>query len=353
MGANSFGSRFVITSFGESHGNALGVVIDGCPAGIEFDEKHLDSQMSRRRPGKKEASGARIVSARNEEDRVEVLSGVYQGKTLGTPIAMFVRNHDARSEDYAQLAPRPGHADDVWRLKFGHSDPRGGGRSSGRETVSRVMAGAVAQMFLRSVSPRFSVKGFARQIGLIELGAHDLKELESIPAGAAGVDLFSARFPSSEGSKKVEALLSAAISSGTSYGGVAEFWLEGIPAGLGQPVFHKLKADFASAVMGVGATASFEMGEGMSSTQQEGVAFHSEGLNSTKYGGVRGGISTGERILVRVGFKPTSSVLDVAKKGRHDPCIVPRAIPVIEAMLSLVLADHYLWARGDRVANPL
>lgn len=346
MGANSFGNRWVITSFGESHGHALGVVIDGCPAGIDFDEGYLKKQLERRRPGRAEVSGVSIVSARNEEDSPVVLSGVFQGKTLGTPIAIIVRNQDARSEDYKNLSPRAGHADDVWKNKFGHSDPRGGGRSSGRETVSRVMAGAVAQMFLRSVYSGFSVRGFAKQIGPIELSDDDYLALQGSKSGDFEIDQFSARFPSPQGAKQVEILLGSAITEGRSYGGLAEFWIDGVPAGLGQPVFHKLKADFAAAAMSVGATASFELGEGRASVGQEGVAFHSS--NTGRYGGIRGGISTGERIVLRVGFKPTSTVLDVAKKGRHDPCIVPRAIPVLEAMFALVLADHSLWARGDK-----
>lgn len=340
MGANSFGSRLVVTSFGESHGKALGAVVDGCPAGIRFDEALLSRELERRRPGRREESGELLVSARAETDTPEILSGVFEGLTLGTPIAICVRNHDARSADYQALAPRAGHADDVWKEKFGHSDPRGGGRSSGRETVSRVMAGAIARMIL---GEKIRIRGFAAQIGPIEL-----EEAAAEKLSQAEIDRFSARFPSQvEGrTKEVEALLLAAQKEGKSYGGTAEFWIDGAPRGLGQPVFHKLKSDLARAVMSVGAVAGVEIGEGFESVHAEGSEFHTAG--SSAYGGIRGGISTGERIVVRAAFKPTSSVLDVAKKGRHDPCIVPRAIPVIEAMIALVLADHLLWARTDR-----
>lgn len=323
MSANSFGSRFVITTFGESHGPALGVVIDGCPAGIPFDDEFLRRELARRRPGSSVA-----VSARNEADEPEILSGLHDGKTLGTPIAMLVRNRDARPEDYAEVAknPRPGHADAAWRAKFGHIDPRGGGRSSGRETVARVMAGAVARMVLRELAPSLEVHGFASQIGPLSLS-------EESPRAA-----------------EVEALLVAAKSEGRSYGGTASLRITGVPAGLGQPVFHKLKAELASAMLGVGATSAVEIGAGFSAASGEGSEWHRPDQDDDgRYGGIQGGISTGAPIFLKVSFKPTSSVLDVAKKGRHDPCIVPRAIPVLEAMACIVLADHVLWARGDRV----
>lgn len=323
-GANSFGNRWIVTSFGESHGVALGAVIDGCPAGVPFDESLLRREMERRRPGGK------AVSARAEEDRPEILSGVYEGKTLGTPIAIIVRNTDARSADYAGLAPRAGHADDVWREKFGHSDPRGGGRSSGRETVARVIGGAVARMFLKQAAPSVRVQGFATQVGPLKLGA--TPEQAQARAGEA------------------EAFLIEAKQAGQSYGGAADFWIDGAPAGLGQPVFHKLKAELAGSVMSVGAVCGIEIGDGFEAVGAEGTEFHSAGPSEQgRYGGIRGGISTGERIRLRVAFKPTSSVLDVAKKGRHDPCIVPRAIPVIESMLWLVLADQLIWKLSDRL----
>lgn len=346
-GANGFGSRFVLTTFGESHGPALGAVIDGVPAGLKFDEALLSRELERRRPGQ-----SNVVTSRNEADRPEILSGVYQGKTLGTPIAVVVRNTDARSQDYAKIAksPRAGHADDVWRAKFGHSDPRGGGRSSGRETLTRVIGGAVARMFIASEAPRLKITGFAKQIGPYELSEGDLDAITT----SKGVDKFVARFPSKSQSKSVEKLLLDAKEIGLSYGGVAEIWIDGLPAGVGQPVFRKLKADLASAMMSVGATIGVEFGEGFSAALAEGSEFHPKNAKKEKagrgaaYGGIRGGLSTGDRLVIRVAFKPTSSVLDVAKKGRHDPCIVPRAIPVLEAMAALVIADHLLWKRTDR-----
>lgn len=345
-GANSFGHRLRLTSFGESHGAALGAVIDGMPAGITWCEDLLLSELARRRPGT-----SSVVSARTESDQPEVLSGVHEGRTLGTPIAIIVRNHDARSADYKMLPQRAGHADDMWKIKFGLSDARGGGRASGRETVARVMGGAVAKMFLNEAVPALRITGFALQIGTFHLQATDLAAFQDLidvsAKGANPADAFTARFPSRARHLDVETYLSDAKEQGLSYGGVAEVWIDGVPAGLGQPVFHKLKADLAAAMMSVGATTNFELGDGGEAVASEGSEFHNR-TDPARYGGIRGGIATGERIVFRVGFKPTSSVLDVAKKGRHDPCIVPRAIPVLEAMAALVIADHVLWMRTDR-----
>ncbi len=343
MSANQFGSRFVITSFGESHGTALGVLIDGCPAGVSFDEALLKKELERRRPGHHGKGTEQVVSGRAEADQVEVLSGVFEGKTLGTPIAMIVRNQDARSQDYAQIqkAPRAGHADDMWKNKFGHSDHRGGGRSSGRETVSRVMAGSVAQMMMSHVSASTKVIGYASQIS-----SYELTPDERARVAQNNIDSYQARFPSIRHNEIAE-MLKKAQESGESYGGVAEILVQNPPAYLGQPVFHKLKSDLAQAFLSVGAANGFELGLGFESAAVQGTHFHQGSQDA--YGGIRGGISTGESILLRVSFKPTSSILDVAKKGRHDPCIVTRAIPVLEAMTWLVLADHYLWAKTDRV----
>lgn len=342
MSANLFGNRFRLMSFGESHGVGLGVVIDGCPAGVSFNEALLKKEMQRRRPGVHKDSQEQIVSGRAEADDVEILSGVFEGKTLGTPIALVVRNKDARSEDYKEIKAqaRVGHADDVWKEKFGHSDYRGGGRSSGRETLSRVMAGSVAKMFLREVS-EVDVLGFSLQIGEFVLTPEEIKN-----AIHHDVDSFQARFPSPR-HEEVRKVLLQAQADGESFGGVAEIVIRNPIKGLGQPVFHKLKSDLAQAYMSVGAVNGVEFGSGFEATAQKGTEFHSEG--SEVYGGIRGGISTGEEIRFKVSMKPTSSILDVAKKGRHDPCIVIRAIPVLEAMTWIVLADHYLWAKTDRV----
>lgn len=342
MSANSFGSRFVISSFGESHGAALGVLIDGCPAGVHFDMSLLVKELERRRPGHHQGQ-QQVVSGRMETDTPEVLSGVFEGKTLGTPIAIIVRNQDARSQDYESIkkAPRAGHADDMWKEKFQHSDHRGGGRSSGRETVSRVMAGSVAQMLMKQASPRTHVVGYASQIGAFKLTADERVKVSSV-----NPDQFQARFPSAQ-HEKVAEMLKKAQDEGESYGGIAEILIQAPPKSLGQPVFHKLKSDLAQAFMSVGATHGFELGGGIEDISLKGTEFH--GGSGEQYGGIRGGISTGENITLRVSFKPTSSILDIAKKGRHDPCIVTRAIPVLEAMTWLVLADHYLWSKTDLI----
>ncbi len=342
MSGNSFGQRFVMTSFGESHGPAMGVIIDGCPAGLEFDEALLVAELRRRRPGQ-EGIQQQVVTQRSESDSPEILSGVHQGKTLGTPIAIVVRNANQKSSDYDHVKDRAGHADDVWRKKFLHSDPRGGGRSSGRETVSRVMAGAVAQMLLKQVSPATKIIGYASQVGPLQLSVEEEQKFLSRQTRA---DEFVARFPSVD-QDAVKNLLLQAREQGQSYGGLAKLTILAPPANLGQPVFHKLKSDLAGAIMGVGAVAGVEIGDGFDSAQKLGTDFHQSA--SSVYGGIRGGISTGETITLKVAFKPTSSILDVSKNGRHDPCIVTRAIPVLEAMIALVLADHLLWSRQDRL----
>ena len=320
MSANVFGTHFSMMSFGESHGPAMGVVIDGCPAGVEYKESFLLEALERRRPGQ-----SQTVSARNEPDRPHILSGIFEGKTLGTPIAIIIHNTDQRSQDYQGMSrtARVGHADDVWFEKFQHSDPRGGGRASGRETVSRVLAGAFARMFCEQVNANIKVTGEVEKIHTYQWS-----------------------------DERVNSLLLDAKEKGLSYGGVARLKISGLPLGLGQPVFRKFKADLTTALMSVGATSGVELGAGFEASQAEGSQFHSHDTHepqSTRYGGVRGGITTGEDVEVRLHFKPTASVMDVAKKGRHDPCIVPRAVPVIEAMTYLVIADHILWRRLDRV----
>jgi chorismate synthase len=357
MSANLFGERLQMMSFGESHGPALGVVVDGCPAGVKFDLDLLKLELGRRRPGQTESVQQGVVSARNESDHPEILSGILETSTLGTPIAMIVRNQDQRSEDYQEIlqAPRAGHADDVWLNKFGVSDHRGGGRSSGRETVSRVIAGSIAQMILRQLSPSTRVYAFASQIGSLTLKQQDILEIKkrfqstTPPHPSHYFDQFVARFPSPLQSAAIEKLLRDAKEQGKSYGGIAQLWIENPPASLGQPVFHKLKADLTAAMMSVGAVSGVELGDGFLAVQAEGSEFHGQGPKNVGYGGIRGGISTGERIVLKVAFKPTSSVMDVAKKGRHDPCIVTRAIPVLESMANFVLADHALWQRTDRI----
>lgn len=342
MSANEFGQLFKIMSFGESHGRAMGVVIDGCPAGVSFDEELLVNEMKRRRPGQ-----SKTVTSRSEPDSPKVVSGVFDGKTLGTPIAIMIENQDQKSADYDIIKnkPRTGHADDTWKQKFGHYDHRGGGRASGRETASRVMAGSVAQMFLKQVNPKLKLQVFSYQVGPFELSESEIKSLNDDQLTPASLDSLPARFPFSD-TEKVEKLLVNAKSEGKSYGGRVRVMVENVPAGLGQPVFHKLKSELAKAYMSLGAVSAVELGDGVSATTAEGSQYHSQ--DGAQYGGVRGGISTGDPIILNCYFKPTSSVMDTAKQGRHDPCILPRAIPVLEAMTYLVLADHELWRRLDR-----
>lgn len=321
MSANIFGERLKIISFGESHGPAYGVVIEGFPSNVKVDLPLLMKNLSRRKPGQ----GAHMT-ARQEEDQPEILSGVFEGKTLGTPIAVVVKNNDQRSEDYKDIQknPRVGHADDVWKNKFLHADHRGGGRSSGRETLCRVIAGSFAQMLFSDMKLMTTVQAGASQIGPYKLQSQD--ELTS----------------------EVKDFLAQAKTKGESYGGIVQCRIVHPPAHLGQPVFHKLKSDLAAAMLGLGAVEGFEFGAGFASTQIKGTDFH-QSPESKNYGGIRGGISTGKDIIFNVAFKPTSSIKDIAKVGRHDPCIVPRAIPVVEAMAWLVLADHLLWCRTDRL----
>lgn len=320
MSANIFGERFKLISFGESHGPAYGVVIEGMPSNIPIDEKLLIQNMQRRRPGQGDHT-----TGRQEHDLPEILSGVFEGKSLGTPITVIVRNSDQRSGDYDQikLNPRKGHADDVWKNKFDHVDHRGGGRSSGRETLCRVIAGSFAQMIFKSALLKTEVTAFAEQIG-----PHKLTQATELP-------------------EDIKSFLSTAKLEGESYGGIVKCRIKNAPQNLGQPIFHKLKADLAAGMMGLGAVEGFEFGAGFASAGIKGSDFHSVS-DSENYGGIRGGISTGGEITFRIAFKPTASITDVAKKGRHDPCIIPRALPVVEAMTWCILADHLLWIRTDK-----
>ena len=343
MNSNTCGSIFKYHSFGESHGTSMGVVIEGCPSSVPFSLEILKKELDRRRPGKWP-----WVSARQEKDEPEILSGVFNGQTLGTPIGIIIRNTNARSEDYKDIKknPRQGHADDLWGEKFGHVDLRGGGRASGRETVSRVLAGTVARMFIQQLCPEFKTMAFVKQIGSLQLKDNELQEAESLFEKNILSDTFSACFPHQKKSEEAVKLLMKAKERGESVGSVVELWIENLPKGLGQPIFHKFKSDLAQSFMSLGATTGFEIGAGFLSGSQEGKEFHK---NSKNYGGIRGGLTTGERVSVRVAFKPPSSLGDFAKKGRHDPCIGPRAVSVIEAIACHVTADHLLARRLDRI----
>ena len=343
MSANSFGHIFKFHSFGESHGPAVGAIIEGCPAGVPLSRESVKKELDRRRPGKQPDS-----SSRNEPDDPEIFSGVFQGKTLGTPIAITVKNKDARPEDYEEIrrSPRPGHGDDLWRDKFGHWDHRGGGRASGRETLSRVLAGAVARPLLKHLCPNFKVMAFVRQIGDLNLKDGDLETAEELFRTNISPDKFPARMPHGTTSEQAVQRLLKAKERGESFGALVELWMEGLPKGLGQPVFCKFKSDLARGLMSLGGSAGVEVGEGFSAVEKRGNLFHQSPKN---YGGLRGGLTTGERIVLRAGFKPPSSLGDTAKKGRHDPCIGPRAVPVVEAVGCVVSADHLLWSRLDRL----
>lgn len=321
---NTFGRYFRITTFGESHGKALGVVIDGCPAGLELSEEDIQPVLDRRRPGK-----TPLESGRAEKDRVEILSGTFEGKTTGAPVAMLIRNEDMRSEDYEALRDvfRPGHADYTYFMKYGIRDHRGGGRSSGRETVARVAAGAVALKILRA-------KGIAVTGRILKIHGKT-------------------------GPGEMEREILAAKEAGDSVGGVAEVVAKGCPPGLGDPVFGKLDAAIAGAMMGIGAVKGVEIGDGFDAAGRFGSenndAMTKDGFTSNHAGGILGGISTGQDIVVRIAVKPTPSIaraqktrdihggeVEISIRGRHDPCIVPRILPVAETMLALVLADALL-----------
>jgi chorismate synthase len=335
---NTFGELFRLTTFGESHGVALGAVVDGCPAGVPLTTAHLQAALDRRRPGQ-----SAVTTARAEADQVELLSGVHEDKTLGTPIAAVVRNQDARSQDYAALAreDRPGHADRVWRERFRHRDARGGGRTSGRETLGRVIGGAVAEALLAREVPALRTVAWVSQVGPLKA-----------PPPAPGltreqVDAHPTRCPDAATAKAMEARILEAKAAGDSLGGVVTVRVEGLPAGLGEPVFGKLKARLAAAVAGIGAVTGVTWGpdDVLSRLAWPGSQFHApraDGRPGDVYGGIQGGLSNGEPLQLQVYFKPPATLGAHATSGRHDPCILPRAVPVVEAMVSLVLADVWL-----------
>ena len=352
---NQFGQILRMSSYGESHGRSVGVLIDGLPAGLAIDLTQIEHQLRRRRPGKHDAK-ENIQSDRKEADALQVASGIYEGKSLGTPILLYVENQDTRSQDYEQIKhqPRAGHADDSWLKKFGHRDHRGGGRASARETVARVMAGGVAEQLLQQAWPQYRAFVYVAQIGPHRLSFAEHQKLFAFSGSTRDfqdfLDQQGARFPSEDGGQSVFELLKTAKQQGHSYGGKIAGYIQNVPAGLGQPVFHKLKADLAAAMLSIPASQSFSLGDSETGQSSEGSVLHShQDPYSQIYGGIRGGISTGDAIYFEVGFKPTSSVLGVAKQGRHDPCILPRAVVVVEAMLHWVLADHLLWQRSDRL----
>jgi chorismate synthase len=347
---STFGRTFRILTFGESHGPAVGVVLDGVAPGLPFDLEAIQADLDRRRPGRSD-----LASPRGEQDRVEVLSGVFEGRTTGHPIALLVRNEDARSGDYEALRDlfRPGHADAAFQAKYGLRDHRGGGRSSGRETLARVAAGAWARQRLGDLGVR--IRGFCREIGGIAGPDPDWAFVEANPLRAAGPEAFEAQ----------KAAVEAARDEGDSVGGVVEVHLEGLPPGLGDPVFAKLDALLAFACMGIGAVKGVEIGSGFRSARSRGSRNNDPlappGPLKNDAGGIQGGVSTGAPVVVRLAVKPTSSIrapqdtLDTQGRparitvgGRHDPCIAPRLVPVAEAMCALVCYDAWLTQQSLR-----
>lgn len=350
---NIFGKFFQILTWGESHGKALGVVIEGCPAGLPLSEDDIQPDLDRRRPGQ-----SVLTSPRQESDRVEILSGVYKGITLGSPISLIIHNHDARSQDYAALEQiyRPGHADLTYAHKYGVALPPGGGRASARETAARVAAGAVAKKVLQLCAP-IKIIAYVESVGAVCMPSlaecPDLESIESSPI----------RCPHAQTAAQMIELIEAAKLEGNSVGGTIRVRVCGVPIGLGEPVFDRLEADLAKAMMSIPATKGFEIGSGFLGTLLKGSE-HNDPLTSANgkiqalsnhAGGVLGGISNGEEISFRVAFKAPSTIakpqqtvnhdgeaVTLSASGRHDPCVLPRAVPIVEAMTALVLVDAFM-----------
>jgi len=355
---NTFGQLFRVTTFGESHGGGIGVVIDGCPPRIQIAEADVQRELDRRRPGQ-----SKLTTQRKEEDRCEILSGVFEGKTLGTPIAILVRNKDARPEDYSEIARkfRPSHADYTYEAKYGIRNWRGGGRASARETIGRVAAGAIATRILSTFYAGFEIVGYVAQI-------HELTAtIDRCSVRMRDVEKNSVRCPDAGTAKRMISLIEAIRGQGDSIGGVIECVARGIPPGLGEPVFDKLEADLAKAMLSIPAAKGFEIGSGFAATRLQGSEHNDafeirDGRIRTKTnnsGGVQGGISNGEDIYFRVAFKPPATIAlqqktvtrsseqtKLAVRGRHDPCVLPRAVPIVEAMAAIVLCDHALRQRA-------
>ncbi|MEM1432941.1 MAG: chorismate synthase [Pseudomonadota bacterium] len=350
MSGNSFGQQFRLTTFGESHGPALGAIVDGCPPGLELSEADLQPDLDRRRPGQ-----SRYTTQRREADQVRILSGVFEGRTTGTSIGLVVENTDQRSRDYSEIAKlyRPAHADLTYDRKYGHRDYRGGGRSSARETVMRVAAGAIARKYLR-VQHDVTIQGYLSQIGSLELGFHDPEAIEQNAFFCADPQQLSA----------LEQLIDSLRRDGDSIGAEVTIVARNVPVGLGEPVFGKLDAELAYALMGINAVKAVGIGDGAAVVSQRGTEHRDEitpeGFLSNHAGGTLGGISSGDEIVARIALKPTSSIttpgrsidsdgkaVEVVTKGRHDPCVGIRAVPIAEAMVALVLMDQLLRQRGQ------
>lgn len=358
MSLNSFGHLFRVTTWGESHGPALGATVDGCPPGIAVDEAMLQHWLDMRKPGQN-----RYTTQRQEPDQVDILSGVFEGKTTGTPVQLMIRNTDQRSKDYSEIAEkfRPGHADITYWQKYGIRDYRGGGRSSARETAARVAAGGLARAALASLAPDVAIKGYMVQMGphRIDRNAFDRDEIDRNPFWV----------PDVKAAEDWATYLDGLRKSGNSVGAVIEVVASGVPAGLGAPIYGKLDTDLAAAMMSINAVKGVEIGEGMAAAELTGEANADEIFmgndgrpvySSNHAGGILGGISTGQDVVVRFAVKPTSSILktrqtitksgeatEIITKGRHDPCVGIRAVPVGEAMMACVILDHLLLHRGQ------
>ncbi|MBT8306470.1 MAG: chorismate synthase [Maribacter sp.] len=350
MAGNTFGNLFKLTTFGESHGVAIGGVLDGCPPGIALDIDAIQQELDRRKPGQ-----SAIVTQRKEPDTVEFFSGIFEGRTTGTPIGFAIRNTNQKSRDYSHIKDsyRPSHADYVYDRKYGARDYRGGGRSSARETASRVVAGAIAKQFLSDVR----INAFVSQVGELKLGKHytelDLSLTESNPV----------RCPDPETASKMEAYIKEVRKEGDTIGGIITCVIQNVPIGLGEPVFDKLHAELGKAMLSINAVKGFEYGSGFEGITMKGSEhndqYNPDGSTKTNHsGGIQGGISNGMDIYFNVAFKPVATVIQpydtidkegnkvtTKGKGRHDPCVVPRAVPIVEAMAALVLADYTLVAR--------
>ena len=354
MAGNTYGTIFKLTTFGESHGKAIGGVIDGCPAGVELDLEAIQRDLDRRKPGQ-----SAIVTQRKEPDEVEFFSGIFEGKTTGTPIGFAIHNTNQKSKDYSHIKDsyRPSHADYVYDEKYGIRDYRGGGRSSARETASRVVAGAIAKQFLNPLS----INAYVSAVGSLQLETDpstvDLTEIEKNPV----------RCPDQAKAAEMEAYIKQIRKEGDTIGGVVTCVIKNVPVGLGEPVFDKLHAELGKAMLSINAVKGFEYGSGFEGTTMKGSAhndlFNTDGTTQTNQsGGVQGGISNGMDIYFRVAFKPVATIMQnqetinskgdtvaMQGKGRHDPCVVPRAVPIVEAMAALVLADFTLLKRTNKI----
>ena len=360
---SSFGQLFRITTFGESHGGGVGVVIDGCPPNIAIEQSDIQRELDRRRPGQ-----SKITTQRQEKDVCEILSGVFEGKTIGTPIALLIRNEDARPEAYIDIknAYRPSHADFTYEAKYGIRNWQGGGRASARETVGRVAAGAIARKVLLSLYPNLEIVAYVSQIHEI------VAQVNTAKVRVSDVERNIVRCPDARAAENMAQLIERVRNEGDSLGGIVECVVRGAPAGLGEPVFDKLDADLAKAMLSLPATKGFEIGSGFSGTRMLGSEHNDAfeirngrvGTATNRSGGLQGGITNGEPIYFRVAFKPTATIAreqktvtrsknetKLAARGRHDPCVLPRAVPMVEAMCALVLVDHALRQRAVRIGG--